>query len=123
LQSAIAHFFRLGHPHWRRPRRAHYVWHCGDRPLEIAMTGQTEDPDAMPRSISIFGREIPMPRSRWLRIAIGVALVLFGFLGFLPILGFWMVPLGLVVLSYEFAAVRRWRRRMVVWWERRKRPN
>ena len=50
-------------------------------------------------------------------------LVFFGLLGFLPILGFWMIPLGLLVLSYEFAAVRRHRRRFVVWWERRRRPN
>ena len=55
-----------------------------------------------------------------LRIAIGVALCIFGMLGFLPVLGFWMIPLGLLVLSYEFAAVRRFRRRVVVWWERRR---
>jgi len=41
-------------------------------------------------------------------------------LGFLPVLGFWMIPLGLLVLSYEFHLVRRMRRRMVVRWERRK---
>jgi hypothetical protein len=29
-----------------------------------------------------------------------------------------MIPLGLLVLSYEFATVRRWRRRAVVRWER-----
>ncbi len=55
-----------------------------------------------------------------MRIAIGVGLIVLGILGFLPILGFWMIPLGLLVLSYEFAAVRRRRRRLVVWWERRK---
>ena len=33
---------------------------------------------------------IGMPRSRIARMAIGVALILCGFLGFLPILGFWM---------------------------------
>ena len=47
-------------------------------------------------------------------------LILFGILGFLPVLGFWMVPLGLLVLSHEFAAVRRLRRRLVVWWEKRR---
>jgi purine-cytosine permease-like protein len=76
-----------------------------------------ERPD---RKIKLFGREFAMPRSRWVRITIGVLLVFFGLLGFLPILGFWMIPLGLLVLSYEFAAVRRFRRRLVVWWERRR---
>lgn len=63
-----------------------------------------------------------MPQSRPLRVAIGVLLILLGILGFLPVLGFWMIPLGLLVLSYEFATVRRFRRRLVVWWERRRRP-
>lgn len=50
----------------------------------------------------------------------GIALVFLGLLGFLPVLGFWMVPLGLLVLSYEFHIIRRLRRRMIVRWERRK---
>ena len=75
------------------------------------------------RKITIFGREFTMPRSRGLRVAIGVVLILGGILGFLPILGFWMIPIGLLVLSYEFAMVRRHRRRFVVWWERRRRPD
>jgi hypothetical protein len=62
-----------------------------------------------------------MPQSRALRIAIGVLLILFGILGFLPVLGFWMVPLGLLVLSYEFQSVRRWRRQLTVWWHSRRR--
>lgn len=82
-----------------------------------------QDGGAEPRKISVFGRDIPMPRSRALRIAIGVVLVIFGLFGFLPILGFWMIPAGLLVLSYEFAAVRRGRRRVVVWWERRRRKR
>lgn len=61
-----------------------------------------------------------MPRSRKARIVIGVLLVIGGCLGFLPILGFWMIPLGLLVLSYEFASVRRWRRRSEIWWAERR---
>jgi len=71
----------------------------------------------------VLGREIPMPRSRAARIAIGVVLIFGGLLGFLPILGFWMVPVGLLVLSYEFAAVRRWRRWSQVRWERWRRKG
>lgn len=85
------------------------------------MTAQENQMPA--RKISVFGREFKMPRSRGLRIAIGFLLTIGGILGFLPILGFWMVPLGLLVLSYEFALVRRHRRRFVVWWERRRRPD
>ena len=72
------------------------------------------------RKISLLGREFAMPQSRGTRVCIGVALVTGGILGFLPILGFWMVPLGLVVLSYEFAFVRRRRRKFEVWWAERR---
>jgi hypothetical protein len=85
------------------------------------MTSETDGQP--PRKISVLGREFAMPRSRVSRIAIGVALIVGGVFGFLPILGFWMVPLGLLILSYEFASVRRWRRRAVVRWGRWRRPR
>lgn len=72
----------------------------------------------MPK-VGFGGRQVPLPRSRLLRISLGVALVLGGLVGFLPILGFWMVPLGILVLSIDFAIARRWRRRTAVWWGRR----
>ncbi|MFI0843097.1 PGPGW domain-containing protein [Mesorhizobium sp. IMUNJ 23232] len=83
---------------------------------------ETASGDDGARRIKVLGREVRMPQSRISRVAIGVLLVFFGLLGFLPVLGFWMIPLGLLVLSYEFASVRRLRRRTVVWWERRRRP-
>jgi hypothetical protein len=72
-----------------------------------------------------FGTKIiDLPGNRIARIAIGVVLVLFGLLGFLPILGFWMVPLGLIILSADIPAVRRLNRRVSVavsrWWTGRK---
>ncbi|MEF2071836.1 hypothetical protein [Consotaella aegiceratis] len=70
-------------------------------------------------SLKLFGRSVPLPASRLFRLIIGGLLVFFGFLGFLPILGFWMAPLGLMVLSIDLPMVRRWRRRFVVWWQRR----
>ena len=64
---------------------------------------------------------MPLPATRGGRIALGTALVLGGVLGFLPILGFWMVPLGVAVLARDVPVVRRWHRRAVVWWLRRRR--
>lgn len=71
-------------------------------------------------SFSVMGRNYSLPQSRPQRIALGIALIVLGALGFLPVLGFWMIPLGLLILSYEFARVRRLRRRFVVKWERRR---
>jgi hypothetical protein len=66
---------------------------------------------------------VPLPGSWILRVFIGVALILCGFLGFLPVLGFWMIPLGLVVLSIDLPIVRRGRRRIEVWWGNRRRAQ
>ncbi|MVA55913.1 hypothetical protein [Agrobacterium vitis] len=54
---------------------------------------------------------LPIPQSRGGRITVGSLLVVGGCLGFLPVLGFWMVPLGVLVLSHDVAPVRRFRRR------------
>jgi hypothetical protein len=63
---------------------------------------------------------LPLPGSAILRIAIGCLLILCGCLGFLPVLGFWMIPVGVVVLSIDLPVARRLRRRVEVWWGRRK---
>jgi hypothetical protein len=72
----------------------------------------------MSTKLRFAGRKITLPGSPVLRMGIGVLLIICGLIGFLPILGFWMVPLGLLVLSVDIAAVRRFRRRMEVKWGR-----
>ena len=74
----------------------------------------------MSKGIRIGNRRIALPASRLARVLIGCLLIVGGLLGFLPILGFWMIPLGLLVLSVDLPMVRRWRRRLTVWWHRRK---
>ncbi len=64
-----------------------------------------------------------LPGSKPWRIALGSALIIGGCLGFLPILGFWMIPLGVLVLSVDLHPVRRLRRRFEVYWGRRKTSN
>jgi hypothetical protein len=44
---------------------------------------------------------------RGLRILFGILLICGGLFGFLPILGFWMLPLGAIVLAREVPAVAR----------------
>src|SRR4051794_14706764 len=53
------------------------------------------------------------PSASWVRVPLGVLLVLGGLLGFLPVLGFWMVPLGLVLLALDVALLRRPTARML----------
>ena len=77
--------------------------------------------DLKARVRRLFSRE-HLPKSRAGRITIGVLLVVGGVLGFLPILGFWMVPLGLAILAIDIPAVRRFTRKVSVatirWWRK-----
>jgi hypothetical protein len=45
-------------------------------------------------------------RTRLYRVPLGMGLVSGGFLGFLPILGFWMLPLGLLLLALDLPFLR-----------------
>jgi hypothetical protein len=57
---------------------------------------------------------------RVVRILAGVALVIGGIFGFLPVLGLWMIPLGLVVIFFDVPWVRaRWLAFRNWWKERR----
>lgn len=73
------------------------------------------------RSKAVLGRIARYPR--WLRLLAGVGLVFGGILGFLPVLGFWMIPLGVWVLSHELHSVRRMRRRFVIALGRKRRAR
>ena len=81
----------------------------------------------MPMSkIKIAGKTYKLPASKLARITIGILLIVGGILGFLPILGFWMIPLGLMVLSIDIPAVRKWRRKTTVKfgaWLKQKHPG
>lgn len=43
-----------------------------------------------------------------LRLFLGLLLVGMGFLGFLPVLGFWMIPLGIAVAMLDILPIWRW---------------
>lgn len=48
---------------------------------------------------------------RGMRLFLGVLLIIGGIFGFLPILGFWMIPLGVMVAAMDVRLYRRWRSR------------
>ncbi len=68
--------------------------------------------------IRIGQYSVPMPGTRRQRVILGTGLVAGGVVGFLPVVGFWMLPLGLAVLSVDSPGVRRTRRRLEVRWGR-----
>lgn len=65
-------------------------------------------------TIRVFSRRVSVPANRLARTAIGGGLIVGGTLGFLPVLGFWMIPAGLLVLAIDSHRVRRLNRRATV---------
>ncbi len=58
------------------------------------------------------------PRAVWLRIPIALLFIGGGFLGFLPILGFWMLPVGVLLLAHDVPVILRPALRALSWTER-----
>jgi 4-alpha-glucanotransferase len=73
----------------------------------------------MPGRMARFVTWIRKPELRVTRIISGVLLVLLGLVGFLPILGFWMVPLGLMLLAQDVTFLRRPVVSAIEWCERK----
>lgn len=73
----------------------------------------------LPRWIAHPLRWLRAPSSRWVRIPVGVLLIVAGFFSFLPLLGLWMLPLGLLLLAQDLPILRRPMRWMLVLAERR----
>lgn len=52
------------------------------------------------------------------RAVLGVLLVILGMLGFLPVLGFWMIPLGLALIATDIPPMARWIKRKLDQWRK-----
>jgi hypothetical protein len=65
----------------------------------------------MARYIKFAGFKVRVPAHPIVRGILGIALVLGGIFSFLPVLGVWILPLGLVMLSIDSALIRKFRRK------------
>lgn len=61
----------------------------------------------LPSRFSRFLQWLRKPSSRWVRIPLGFVFIVGGILGFLPILGLWMLPIGLLLLAQDVPFLRR----------------
>ena len=64
---------------------------------------QDHIPDWASRSLKRLRR----PRAVWVRLPAGIALTGGGVLSFLPVLGIWMLPVGLALLAHDVPVMRR----------------
>lgn len=78
--------------------------------------------DALPGPIRRAYEWLRRPGAAWVRIPLSLVLIFGGFLGFLPILGFWMAPIGLLLLAEDVPMLRRPTLRALAavqrWWDR-----
>jgi hypothetical protein len=89
--------------------------------LEVGMSEHKPDLDEemelllerLPHGAARMMRKVRSPGAKPYRIPAGVALTVGGVVGFLPIVGFWMVPLGLAVLAQDVPVMRRPTARLV----------
>lgn len=72
----------------------------------------------LPGTLSEWVAHLRQPSASWVRVPLGFLLVIGGLLSFLPILGIWMLPLGLVLLALDFALLRRPTAHMLIAGER-----
>jgi hypothetical protein len=63
--------------------------------------------DALPLRVRQFYAWLIRPQARLFRWPLGLALIVGGVFGFLPVLGFWMIPLGALLIGEDIPPVRR----------------
>ena len=76
------------------------------------------DAERLDRQVNRISNELPSvaggflrwlrgSSSGWVRVPVGLLLIIFGVFGFLSVLGFWMVPLGVLLLAQDIPFLRR----------------
>ena len=69
----------------------------------------------MPQSMAQLLRKLRHPDARWFRIPAGVLLIFGGIFSILPVLGLWMLPLGLLLIAYDVPFLREPMARFTIW--------
>ena len=78
--------------------------------------------ERLPPGARPLARWLRSPSARPLRLPAGLLLCVGGVLGALPLLGFWMLPAGVVLVAEDVPPLRRVTGRVLAWLEH-KRPH
>ena len=73
----------------------------------------------LPKGPARFVGWLRKPSSRYVRIPVAILLIVGGILSFLPILGLWMLPLGLLLFAQDVPFLQKPMARMLGWIERK----
>jgi hypothetical protein len=105
----------------------------GTKPRHLVLTGMADNPDLdeeldrlqerVSHGAARVIRTVRSPKVAPYRIPVGLALTVGGVFGFMPVLGFWMLPLGLAVMAPDVPVMRRPTARMVAAINRKLKPQ
>ena len=73
----------------------------------------------MPLRFTKFMGWVRKPSSRLVRVPLAMALIIGGIFSFLPVLGLWMLPLGLILIAEDLPFLQGPMARMLGWIERK----
>lgn len=73
----------------------------------------------LPAGPARFLAWVRRPSSRLARIPLGLLLIVGGIFSFLPVLGLWMLPLGLMLIAQDVPFLQRPIARLLSWIERK----
>lgn len=73
----------------------------------------------LPERPAHFVAWLRRPSSKYVRLPLGAALVGGGLLSFLPVLGLWMLPLGMILIAQDVPALEKPTARTLGWLERK----
>jgi hypothetical protein len=102
---------------------------AGDVPGPVCGVLRDKDQQRLDRQFDRLNENLPRavgqkmvwlrkPSSRWVRLPIGMLLIVASAFSFLPVLGLWMLPLGLMLLAVDVPLLRRPTGLALVWVER-----
>ena len=74
--------------------------------------------ERLPEWLARIIRRVRRPDAIWLRFLVAILLICGGMVWFLPIVGLWMLPLGIFLALEAFPGPRRWFARMGMRFER-----
>jgi hypothetical protein len=75
--------------------------------------------EKLPRRPAKFVGWLRKPSSRYARIPVAILLMFGGVFGFLPVLGIWMLPLGLVLFAQDVPVLQKPMAKGLGWVERK----
>jgi hypothetical protein len=61
----------------------------------------------VPGKVARILRNLRHPEAKWIRLPVGVLFVFGGIFSILPVLGLWMLPLGLLLMAYDIPFLRK----------------